>query len=253
MNKIKKKNLLSIMLIMCLTVAQFTMVLASGGGGGNGSGGGNGNGSGGGNGDGSGGEDGLQLVSITYNDGTDDLPVTSDEPIPTNVVLTLEFSNNVTDVAVQSTNKDAISVTAEDGQNIDVEVAFPESSDAPYKRQVYVKPLNLEPDSKYNVNIDSSFMAKNGNTLEDTQDFLFLTGESTIENVAESVSETAEDVAENVSETAEDIAENVTETAEDFTPGMVENNNSGLVNMLFVFSVILVIIIVVLFYKKNKK
>lgn len=110
----------------------------------------------------------LYMRDCSISDGQKD--------VSTDVVITLYYSHNVADAAVQSNNTAAISMTDSSGKAVSLSVSY--SSVFEYRQEIYVKPSGLQGGTTYILKVASSLMARNGYTTGTTDTITFTTQES---------------------------------------------------------------------------
>lgn len=93
--------------------------------------------------------------------------------VPTDVQITLYYSHNVADAAVQKNNTAAIHMASSAGKSVSLTVSY--SSVFEYRQEIYVKPSGLLPDTTYVLTIDPSLMSRNGYTTGTTDTITFTT------------------------------------------------------------------------------
>lgn len=97
--------------------------------------------------------------------------------IPLDATITLYYSHNVADAAVQSNNRNAISMKDSSGNSVSITVSF--SSVFEYRQEVYIQSGNLQPGTTYTITISPDFMSRNGYTVGHTDTLSFTTVNST--------------------------------------------------------------------------
>lgn len=100
--------------------------------------------------------------------------------VPTDVQITLYYSHNVADAAVQKNNTAAIHMATSAGKSVSLTVSY--SSVFEYRQEIYVKPSGLLPDTTYVLKIDPSLMSRNGYTTGKTDTITFTTVKQTESN-----------------------------------------------------------------------
>lgn len=75
--------------------------------------------------------------------------------IPLDATITLYYSHNVADAAVQSNNRNAISMKDSSGNSVSITVSF--SSVFEYRQEVYIQSGNLQPGTTYTITISPDF------------------------------------------------------------------------------------------------
>lgn len=93
--------------------------------------------------------------------------------VPADVQITLYYSHNVADAAVQKNNTAAIHMASSAGKSVSLTVSY--SSVFEYRQEIYVKPSGLLPDTTYVLTIDPSLMSRNGYTTGTTDTITFTT------------------------------------------------------------------------------
>jgi len=104
-------------------------------------------------------------------------PENGETGVPKDIVLELEFSNNVINLSVQENNRAALSLKVDNGELVGIEVVFPDDQLEPEKkRQISIRPLNpLKGGTTYSLQVDGTFRAKNGSNLGDPLTLSFTT------------------------------------------------------------------------------
>lgn len=103
----------------------------------------------------------FQLVEST--------PENSAVDIELNVEIKLLFNKNVVNFSVKDNNANCIKLYDEGGQAVSAELIFPDDQVEPEKkREIYIKPTELNENTKYTIEISKDMLAKNGSTLGET-------------------------------------------------------------------------------------
>ncbi len=87
--------------------------------------------------------------------------------VTVDTVIILEFSNNVVNLNIQSINKLCFNLENREGENIPIEVIFPDDQLEPEKKRIIsLKPVGaLEKSMDYILLIDGGLQSKNGQIL----------------------------------------------------------------------------------------
>lgn len=125
----------------------------------------------------------LYLRECSISDG--------EKNVATDVTITLYYSHNVADAAVQDHNRSAISVKDSNGKKIDITVGFSDVFE--YRQEIYVQLSNLSSGTTYTITISPDLMARNGYTTGSTDTITFTTKE---DNTSASTDESENKVTE---------------------------------------------------------
>jgi len=106
-------------------------------------------------------------------------PVNEAVDVPVDVEITLEFSNNVVNLKVSEHNAECLSLIDPDGEEVEVEIVFPDDQLEPDKKRIiYIVPVEpLLNGIEYTVVISEGLQAKNGMQLEEEVAITFTTAE----------------------------------------------------------------------------
>ncbi len=98
--------------------------------------------------------------------------------VPLNPTIQLDFNKNICNVTELANNKKCFHLTDADGNAVAIKLVFPDNQvQQDYKQEAFLIPLeDLEPDTSYQVAVDSTLQAKNGTTIDNAHTFTFTTG-----------------------------------------------------------------------------
>lgn len=114
----------------------------------------------------------LTLKSSSVDDGATNVAV--------NETIQLSFNKNICNITVLSNNRTCFHLTDEAGEAVSIKLIFPDTQvQKDYRREVFIKPAeDLDPNTSYEIAVDSTLIAKNGMTLDNAHVFSFTTGTS---------------------------------------------------------------------------
>ena len=118
--------------------------------------------------------------------------------VPQDITITLYFSHNVADAAVQKNNRKAISMKNSDGERVSVTISF--SSVFEYRQEIYVTPSSLEAGETYILTVSPELMSRNGYTTGTTETITFTTKKAAVSDKNDSDGREPEDKKEEPSE-----------------------------------------------------